>query len=70
MWPKIEDKSLKILRTERAFKVKKKAFFIIYKGLSAAKNCLRPESASLTEMCNLRERNKEEKRADQAHFQC
>ena len=30
---------------ERAFKVKYKSFFIIFKGLSVAKNCLRPESA-------------------------
>ena len=39
-------KNLNILRTKRAFKVKK-AFFIIYKGLSVAKNCLRPYSTSL-----------------------
>ena len=32
---------------KRAFDVKQKAFFIIFKGLSAAKNCLRPESAPL-----------------------
>ena len=32
---------------KRAFKVKLKAFFNIFKGLSVAKNCLRPESASL-----------------------
>ena len=34
-----------ILRTKRAFKVKYKAFFITFKGLSVAKNCFRPESA-------------------------
>ena len=31
-----------------AFEVKQKTFFIIFKGLSVAKNCLRPESAPLT----------------------
>ena len=31
---------------KRAFRVKKKAFFIIFKGLSVAKNCPRPESAA------------------------
>ena len=36
-----------ILRIKRAFKVKLKAFFIILKGLSVAKNCLRPKSAAL-----------------------
>ena len=38
---------LKILATKRAFEVKQKAFFIIFKGLSFAKSCLRPESVSL-----------------------
>ena len=33
------------MRTKRAFKVKQKAFFIIFKGLSFAKNCFRPESS-------------------------
>ena len=32
---------------KKTFKVKWKAFFIIFKGLSIAKNCLRPESALL-----------------------
>ena len=32
---------------ERAFKVKSKAFFIIFKGVSVIKNCLRRESAPL-----------------------
>ena len=32
---------------KRAFKVKQKAFFIIFKELSVAKNYLRPESAPL-----------------------
>ena len=39
---------LNILKTKRAFEVKKKAFFIIFKGLSVAKNCLRSESAPIT----------------------
>ena len=29
-----------ILRTKRAFKVKLKAFFIIFEGISGAKTCL------------------------------
>ena len=41
-----QDKKLNILRTKRAFKVKK-AFSTIFKELSFAKNCLRPESAPL-----------------------
>ena len=36
-----------ILGTKRAFKVKPKAFFIIFKGLSVPKYCLRPEVALL-----------------------
>ena len=44
---KSQDKKLNILRIERAFQVKLKAFFIIFKGLSAAKNYLGPESAPL-----------------------
>ena len=46
-WPKIQDKSLNILRTGRAFKMKQKAFFITFKALSVAKNCLRLEGAPL-----------------------
>ena len=33
-WPKSHDKNLNILRTKRAFKIKYKAFFITFKGLS------------------------------------
>ena len=33
---------------KRAFKVKQKAFFIIFNRLSIAKNCVRTESAPLT----------------------
>ena len=44
-WPKSQDKNLNILK--RAFEVKWKSFLIIFKGLSVAKNCLRPESAPL-----------------------
>ena len=32
---------------KRVYTVKQKAFFIIFKGLLLAKNCLRPESAPL-----------------------
>ena len=46
-WPKIINKNRNISRAKRAFKVKQKAFFI-FKALSVARNCLRPESALLT----------------------
>ena len=42
---KSQDKNLNILRTKKAFEVKQKSFFTIFKGLSVAKNCLRTESA-------------------------
>ena len=35
------------LQNEKTFKVKQKAFFIIFKGISLTKNCLWPESAPL-----------------------
>ena len=38
----------KYLENEKRLKVKRKAFFIIFKKLSVPKNCLRPESASVT----------------------
>ena len=37
-----------ILRTKRDFKMKYKAFFINFQGLSVDRNCLRPETAPLT----------------------
>ena len=37
----------KYLENEKSFKVKQKAFFIIFQGFSIAKNCLRLESAPL-----------------------
>ena len=46
-WPKSHDKNSNILRTKRDFKVKYKAFLIIFKGFSVIKNCLRPYSAHL-----------------------
>ena len=39
--------NLNIMRTRRAFKVKYKAFFINFKGLSVSKNCLSLESEPL-----------------------
>ena len=42
-WPKSQYKNVNILRKKGAFVVKQKAFFIIFKGLSVAKNCIRPE---------------------------
>ena len=35
---------------KRAFEVKEKAFFIIFKGLLVAKNCFRPESVPFSEI--------------------
>ena len=35
------------MRTKRDYKAKQRAFFIFFKGLSAAKNCHRSESAPL-----------------------
>ena len=35
------------MRTKRAFEVKQKTFFIIFKGLSVAKKYLRPQGAPL-----------------------
>ena len=49
-WWKSHDKNLNILRGKRAFQVTLKVFFTIFKGLSVAKNCLRPESAPLNMM--------------------
>ena len=46
-WPKSQNKNLNFSRAKRAFKVKWKVFFVILKGLSVAKNCLRPENAPL-----------------------
>ena len=43
-WTDIQDKKLNILRTKRAFELKQKTSFIIFKGLLAGKNYLRPES--------------------------
>ena len=47
---KSQDKNVNILRTKRAFKGKQKAFFLIFKGLSVAKNRLRPESRALNKL--------------------
>ena len=41
------------MRTKKAFKVKQKAFFVIFKGRSIAKNCLRPDSAPFRPSKNL-----------------
>ena len=38
---------LKDLENKNFFQVMKITFFIIFRGLSVAKGCLRPESASL-----------------------
>ena len=34
IWTKSQDKRLNILRTKRAYEMKQKVFFIIFKGLS------------------------------------
>ena len=49
-WPKSQDKDFNILKTKRTFKIKRKAFFIIFKGLLVAKNRLRLESAPLSDI--------------------
>ena len=46
-WLKIQDKSLNISRTKRAFKMKWKAFYIIFHQLSVAKNSLKREIVPL-----------------------
>ena len=57
---KSQDKKLNILRIERAFQVKLKAFFIIFKGLSATKNYLGPESAPLKQWSTGKEKRGDE----------
>ena len=53
---KIADTSFKYLDDKKSFfKVKQKAFFIIFKRLSVAKNSVRPESALLKKLCKIRE---------------
>ena len=53
---KIADISFKYLDDKKSFfKVKQKAFFIIFKRLSVAKNSVRPESALLKKLCKIRE---------------
>ena len=39
---------IKYLENKKSFLGEKKAFFIIFKGLLVAKNCLRPEGAPLS----------------------
>ena len=43
--PKSDDKTFNILR--RAFRVKEKAFFILFKRISINRICVRPDSAPL-----------------------
>ena len=42
---------------KRATKAEKEVFFIIFKEFSTAKNCLQPESASLSNFENVLQRN-------------
>ena len=42
-------------------KVKEKAFFVIFKGLSVAKNCRKPESAPLKQLLPQMNRNLQKK---------
>ena len=39
--------------TKRDFHIKCKTFFIIFEGLSVARNCLRPETGPLNILANL-----------------
>ena len=41
-------------RTKRAFNMKQKAFFTIFKGLSIARNCLKPKSGSLLRIVTIK----------------
>ena len=43
-WLNSQDKNVNIPSTKGAFSMKQKAFFIIFKGLSVIRNCLRQES--------------------------
>ena len=45
---KSQDKNVNISRTKRALNMKWKIFFIVFKGLSIVKNCLKPEIGHLT----------------------
>ena len=38
----------------KVFEVKLKAFFIVFEGLLVAKNCLRPESAPLKNLLEIK----------------
>ena len=42
---------LKYLENEKSFGREIKSIFIVFKGLSAGKNCLRPECAPLQYIC-------------------
>ena len=46
-------RKIKIFEDQTSFKVKEKAFFIIFKELSVSKNCLRTQSVSLIQYLNL-----------------
>ena len=48
---KSQNKNLNISRAIRAFKMKLKIFFIVFKGLSVAINCLKLESGPLKIPC-------------------
>ena len=39
--------NINISKTRKAFKIKRKTFVIIFKGLSVVRNCLRPESGPI-----------------------
>ena len=45
-----KSRQLKYLENEKSFLGETKTFFIIFKGLSVAKNYLRPESAPLNNL--------------------
>ena len=45
---KISEKNVNISRTKRAFNMKLKVFFVLFKGFSIVRNCLRPDSRPLT----------------------
>ena len=47
-----QDKNVNILKNEKSFQHEIKNVFIIFKGLSVARNCLRFESRPLNEIIN------------------
>ena len=52
---KISRQKFTYLENEKSFRGEIKSIFVIFKGLSVVKNCLRPESAPLNWRCKLKQ---------------